>query len=138
VYNWVRANLGIVGTEAACDWTVPYVDFSSPLNARNGITIPLWDLVYHEAILTTYNFSDLRGLLNAGLPQIGRGFGMNEENLKLLQRMSALNKRLAFTEMVQHEFLDSNYQKERTVFADGTTVTVDWEKKTVAITPAID
>jgi hypothetical protein len=135
VYNWVRANLGITGTEAACDWTVPYVDFSSPLNTRNGIPIPLWDLVYHEAILTTYNQADLRGMLNAGLPQIGRGFEMNKENLDLIQRMSNLNKRLAFTEMIKHEFLDSNYQKERTLFADGTTVTVDWEKKTVEVVP---
>ena len=134
VYNWVRANLGIVGTETACDWTVPYVDFSSPLNARNGIAIPLWDLVYHEAILTTYNFSDLRGVLNAGLPQLGRGFEMNKENLDLIQRMSEVNKRLAFTEMVQHEFLDSAYQKERTVFANGTTIMVDWNKKTVEVT----
>ncbi|OQP64689.1 hypothetical protein A3860_18175 [Niastella vici] len=135
VYNWVRANLGIVGTEAACDWTVPYVDFSSPLNARNGIPIPLWDLVYHEAILTTYNYADLRGLLYAGLPQLGRGFEINKENLEMVRRMGDLNKRLAFTEMVKHEFLDSNYKKERTVFADGTTVTVDWEKKTVDVVP---
>lgn len=135
VYNWVRANLGIVGTEAACDWTVPYVDFSSPLNARNGITIPLWDLVYHEAIMTTYNYNDLRGVLNAGLPQLGRGFEMNKENVEMVKRMSELQKRLAFTEMVKHEFLDSNYQKERTVFADGTTVTVDWEKKRVEVAP---
>ena len=91
--------------------------------------------MYHEAILTTYNYSDLRGLLNAGLPQLGRGFEMNKENLDLVQRMSDLNKRLAFTEMVKHEFLDSNYQKERTVFANGTTVTVDWEKKVVEVTP---
>jgi hypothetical protein len=135
VYNWVRANLGIVGTEAACDWTVPYVDFSSPLNTRNGIPIPLWELVYHEAILTTYNPADLRGVLNAGLPQIGRDFEMNKENLDLVNRMSDLNKRLAFTEMTQHEFLDSNYRKERTIFADGTTITVDWDKKTVEVKP---
>ena len=135
MYNWARANLGIVGTEAACDWTVPYVDFSSPLNTRNGIPIPLWDLVYHEAILTTFNPADLRGLLNAGLPQIGRGFEMNKENLGLINRMSDLNKRLAFTEMIKHEFLDSNYRKERTVFANGTTITVDWDQKTVEIIP---
>jgi hypothetical protein len=135
VYNWARTNLGVVGTEAACDWTVPFVDFSSPLSTRNGIPIPLWDLVYHEAILTTYNYSDLRGLLNAGLPQLGRGFEMKKENLDLVQRMSDLNRRLAFTEMVKHEFLDSNYQKERAVFANGTMVTVDWEKKMVEVTP---
>ncbi len=110
-YNWVRTNLGIVGTEAACDWTIPYVDFSSPLNARNGITRPLWDL--------------------------GSRFDPTEENLILINRMSQLNKRLAFTEMIKHEFLDANYHKERFVFADGTTITVDWDKKTVEIIPGL-
>jgi hypothetical protein len=137
-YNWVRANLGIVGTETACDWTVPYVDFSSPLTSRNGITIPLWDLVYHEAILTTYSPADLRGLLNAGLPQIGGNFEANKENLAEVNRMSKLNKRLAFVEMIKHEFLDANYRKERSTFADGTTITVDWDKNEVEIVPGLN
>jgi len=136
-YYWVRTNLGIVGTETACDWTIPYVDFSSPLSAKNGIAVPLWDLVYHDAVLTTYSPSDLRGLLNAGLPQIGSRFDPTEQNLFLVNRMSQLNKRLAFTEMIKHEFLDANYRKERSVFADGTTITVDWDKKTVEIIPEL-
>jgi hypothetical protein len=37
--------------------------------------------------------------------------------------------------MTQHEFLDSNYRKERTVFANGATITVDWDKKTAEIIP---
>jgi hypothetical protein len=137
VYQWAKENLGIVGTETACDWTVPYVDFSSPLKSKNGITVPLWDLVYHDAILTTYNPSDFYGLLNAGMPQIGWGFEMNKENLALIHRMSELNKRLAFSEMTNHEFLDKNYRKERTTFSDGTTITVDWDKNTVQIKPEI-
>ena len=36
-FTWSRNNLGFVGTEAACDWTVPYADFSSPLKTNNGI-----------------------------------------------------------------------------------------------------
>ena len=26
VFNWVRANVGIVGTEDGADWTIPYID----------------------------------------------------------------------------------------------------------------
>jgi len=37
--------------------------------------------------------------------------------------------------MTNHEFLDANYRKERTTFADGTTVTVDWDTQTAAISP---
>lgn len=136
-YNWARNNLGFVGTETACDWTIPYVDFSSPLSANNGITVPLWDLVYHDAILTPYHPGDLRGLLNGGMPQISFNKGIDDESLDLINQLSELNKRVALLEMTKHEFLDKDYRKERTTFSDGTTVTVDWERKSVQIFPAL-
>jgi len=40
-------------------------------------------------------------------------------------------------EMTKHEFLDKNYRKERTTFADGTTVTVDWDANTFEISPEL-
>jgi phage baseplate assembly protein gpV len=43
--------------------------------------------------------------------------------------MAALNQRLAPVEMTNHEFPDKDRQRERTTFADGTTVTVDWSTK---------
>jgi len=46
-----------------------------------------------------------------------------------------LHKRVALLEMTKHEFLDANYRKERTTFADGTTVTVDWDKSSFEISP---
>jgi len=39
--------------------------------------------------------------------------------------------------MIKHEFLDANYRKERTTFADGTTVTVDWNTNGFEINPAL-
>jgi hypothetical protein len=39
--------------------------------------------------------------------------------------------------MTRHEFLDDGYRKERTTFADGTTVTVDWDQGTAAISPEL-
>jgi hypothetical protein len=38
--------------------------------------------------------------------------------------------------MTNHEFLDPNYHRERTTFSDGTTVTVDWDAKSVVVSPA--
>lgn len=133
-YNWSRNNLGFVGTEAAADWTIPYADFSSPLSSNKGIPAPLFNLVYHDAIITPYQPGDLRGLLNGGVSQI-RDFA--PEDLALIRRMSALHERVALQEMTNHEFLDKNYRKERTTFADGTTVTVDWDAKTVEIRPEL-
>jgi len=135
-YNWSRQHLGFVGTEAACDWTVPYADISSPLSPKGGIAAPLFNLVYHDAIMTTYSPGDLHGLLNAGVPQIGAR-GVSEEDLAAIRRMAALHRRVALLEMTNHEFLDENHRKERTTFADGTTVTVDWDARTVAIAPEL-
>ena len=39
--------------------------------------------------------------------------------------------------MTNHEFLDKNYRRERTTFADGTTVTVDWDRKTATVGPEL-
>jgi len=136
-YNWTRNNLGLVGTEAECDWTVPYADFSSPLRISTGIELPLWDLVYHDAILTTYNPEDLRGSLYGGLPQLRETPNIDKDFLNSLNRMIELNKRVALLEMTNHEFLDKNYRKERTTFSDGTTVTVDWDKENVKIYPEL-
>jgi hypothetical protein len=52
-----------------------------------------------------------------------------------IRRMAALHKRVALKEMTKHEFLDTRYRRERTTFADGTTVTVDWDRNTVVIEP---
>jgi len=136
-YNWSRNNLGFVGTEAACDWTVPYADVSSPLSQKKGIPAPLFNLVYHDAIITTYAPDDLHGFLNGGLPQIGARVP-GKEDVEQIRRMCALHRRVALLEMTGHEFLDSKYRKERTKFADGTTVTVDWDSKAVEIRPELN
>ena len=136
-YNWVKNNLGLVGTEAACDWTVPYVDFSSPLNIRDGIEVPLWDLVYHDAIFTTYNPQDLRGALYGGMPQLRGNPKINKDFMNALDRMIELQKRVALLEMTNHKFLDDNFRRERTTFSDGTTVTVDWDKNSIEINPKL-
>ena len=56
-------------------------------------------------------------------------------DVETIRRMAALHKRVGKIEMTNHEFLDKDRRKERTTFADGTTVTVDWDKKTATINP---
>ena len=136
-YDWARTQLGFVGTEAACDWTVPYADISSPLQSKGGVTIPLFNLVYHDAILTTYSPGDRNGFLNAGVPQVGAR-EPGERQLAEIKRMGALNKRLALVAMTDHKFLDEKYRREQSTFADGTTVTVDWDARTVKIEPDVE
>jgi hypothetical protein len=140
-YNWTRNNLGVVGTEAACDWTIPYVDISSPLGPAKCVPVPLFNLVFHDAVITPYRTGDLQnilyGMLNGGLPQVGDLKDELEKNMALIRQMAALHERLALVEMTRHEFLDKNYRKERTTFADGTTVTIDWDANTFKISPEL-
>ena len=139
--TWARHNLGIVATEAGADWTIPYVDL---INQSGGgskaILVPLYNLVYHDAVIVSYGARDqqslLRGILNGGVPELPIT-PTDEQTQTLMRAMMALHKRVGLLEMTRHEFLDSNYRSERTTFADGTTVTVDWDKNSFKIDPAL-
>lgn len=135
-FRWVRNNLGIVGTEAGADWVVPYVDYSSAANAGRCISAPLYGLVYHDAIVTPEGGTGdhLRCLLNGGYPTVGR----NEESMQRMREIAALHRRVALLEMTNHEFLDKNHRRERSTFADGTTVSIDRDAGTVEIEPPLE
>lgn len=146
VLDWTRANLGIVGTEDGADWTVPYVDYAESRFNRNpgsgndatsegAVVAPLYDLVYHDAVVTTGSPSDPRTLLFGHAPQIGRNW--SDEQLASVRRAAALHRRVGLLEMTRHEFLDAERRRERTTFADGTTVTVDWDTGKVEIDPPL-
>lgn len=145
LFRWARDHLGTVGTEAGADWTVPYTDYSSSLGpGKAGIAIPLFSLVYHDAVMTPYspvggearmNREDrpnwLYGMLNGGFPRVG--IEEIDRLRPILDQMTSLHRRVALLELVNHEFLDAEHKKERSTFADGTTVTVDWASKTVSV-----
>ena len=61
----------------------------------------------------------------------------SDRSRDIVARMTALHRRVALLAMTNHEFLDANLRKERTTFADGTTVTVDWDAKTVVVSPEL-
>jgi hypothetical protein len=62
---------------------------------------------------------------------------VDAKTTNLIRQMAALHKRIGLLEMTRHEFLDANYRRERTTFADGTTVTVDWDAKSFKIDPEL-
>ena len=147
VFRWIQKNLGIVGTEAGSDWVMPYVDYTTPRanrgantgtdpNHQDAITVPLYDLVYHDAVVTTGGSGNLRGTLYGWASGLG-GRGGTQTNLDQVRRLTALHGRIGLLEMTNHEFLDKGRRKERTTFADGTTVTVDWDANTVEIRPDV-
>ena len=146
VLRWIRNNLGIVGTEAGSDWVIPYVDYSTSRYNRGAntgtdpdhqdtIPVPLYELVYHDAVVTTASPSNLRAFLYGDAAQLGRGGA--GANATQVRRLAALHGRIGMMEMTSHEFLDPARRKERTTFAGGTTVTVDWDANTVEIRPDV-
>ena len=137
-FRWTRHNLGLVGTEAGADWVIPYVDYSTDAKAGTVISVPLYTLVYHDAIITPEGgMGDyLRCLLNGGYPGVPRDLN-NEKEITIMKTIIALHKRVALLEMTNHEFLDKNYRKERTTFSDGTTVTIDRDAETFEIKPVL-
>jgi hypothetical protein len=146
VCNWVRQHLGVVGTEDGSDWIIPYVDYVTSRDNRNpssgnddtgigAIEIPLYELVYHDAVVTTYSASKPLGFIHASAPQMSSQ--PNAADLDSIRRLAALHARVGLLEMTNHEFLDPQRKKERSTFADGTTVTVDWDTKAVTISPEV-
>jgi hypothetical protein len=141
--NWSRHNLGPVATEAGSDWVIPYVDIVNQSGAVGKcVPLPLYNLVYHDAVLISFGGRNddhknlLMGILYGGVPELPLAANeTDEERLNLIRQMSALHRRVALLEMTNHEFLDDNHRHERTTFADGTTVTVDWDAATVKVSP---
>lgn len=128
-----------------------------------GIPVPLGNLVYHDCIIVPWNWfnnwgipkgedGDLYGALNAGMPYIHpygnslRKIGtdnrtadiemMSDDELRKeldrIRPLCELQAKLYNKEMVKHEFLGS-YRKQKSTYADGTSIIIDLDKNTYEI-----
>jgi hypothetical protein len=145
--NWAGHNLGVTATEAGSDWVVPFSDI---INQSGGlgrtISVPLYQLVYHDAVLVSYGEgwrggkdNLLLGILCGGVPELPVKLDeLDKDSLAQMKAMATLNKRVGLLEMTNHEFLDADRHRERSTFADGTTVTVDWQARSFEIKPDLN
>jgi Family of unknown function (DUF5696) len=141
--QWSRQHLGVTATEAGADWVIPYVDIVNQSGgAGKCVPVPLYNLVYHDAVLVSYGAGRtggeknlLLGILCGGVPELPVSANSNDAIQPLIKKMAALHKRVALLEMTGHEFLNADRSVERTTFGDGTKVTVDWKASTVQIEP---
>lgn len=153
--DFIRSMGGIVSSEEPADWAIPHIDLvhHGPYalvpdpghGPAMGIPVPLFNLVYHDALLLPWSLGKggwgipqndlgyLHGLSNAGLPYLSLHPG--EQELQQVRAMCALHQRVGLLEMTKHEFLDKSFRKQRTTFADGTTVTIDLDKDDFEISP---
>lgn len=142
----------ITSSEEPCDFILnsmalchhaPFAveEIGSEVSTAIGIPIPLFNLVYHECIVTPWwglsgtgwnipvtDWGFLHALLNGGTIY----YDINEsvENIELGKVALKLHEKVAFEELVSHEFLDNSYRKQKTVFANGIAVIVDFDSRT--------
>lgn len=115
-----------------------------------GIPVPFANLVYHDCVFVPWLTEGKGGwgipdgdsgrmhcILNAQTPYLNNSmcpasYETDKTDLKMqiqkVQEVAKINERLYNQELLNHEFLDDNYRVQRTTFADGTRITVDFDK----------
>ncbi len=147
-FDLLRSRGYVVSSEEPADYLVPALDlvhhgpYATYPNIGGGeacgIPIPLFSLVYHDAILLPWEMGPdggwgipkgdsgrLHCLLHAGLPYLGPGADAAE--LERVREAAAWARHCAFAEMTSHEFLDAGKRRQRALFANGAAVVVDFD-----------
>ena len=142
---------GIVpSSEEVTDWAMKSLVFAhygpyefmlyGPDFSRKGLPAPLYNLVYHDCMILPWLMDKKEGedymlyaLLNGGAAYLDMDGDPEvsdealEEMIRRWRTVSALQEKVAKCEMVRHAFLSPDGRKQRTVFSDGTTVTIDFD-----------
>ena len=126
-----------------------------PGSPKKGIPVPLFNLVYHDCLIEPWMMDKvseeedymLYAVLIGGAPYLVRDCAYQntdgsfaggveisiEDQIKRCKVVSDLHEKVAKCEMVRHEMVDGNPEVQRTTFADGTVVTVDFQAQTYQI-----
>ncbi|MBR3692083.1 MAG: hypothetical protein IKL89_05235 [Clostridia bacterium] len=112
-----------------------------------GIAVPFVNLCYHDCVLIPWegcgakdkggtcipdtDWAYLHLIQNAGIPYAATSF--DAEAIERVKFARELQKKLAHCRMLEHTFLDDNYRIARTVYSDGTTITVNFDEDTFTI-----
>jgi Family of unknown function (DUF5696) len=147
--DFIRSFGGVVSSEEPADWAIPHLDLvhhgphaldpNPGQGPAVGIAIPLFSLVYHDALFLPWSLSkgawgipesDLGfyyALGHAGLPYLS--VEPTDEELARVRAVCELNERLALVELVGHEFVGGNVRLQRFSYADGTRVTFNLDEE---------
>lgn len=153
-FDFITAQCGIVSSEEPLAGTVNHLALchhapypTAPhLNggAERGLAVPLFNLVFHDCIFTPWDLHEgaqsvmpngrsgfLYALLNGGLGYLP--IEPTADELEKSAAVSALHKKVGLCEMVSHEFIDGDTQRQRTKFSNGVRVEVDFQQNTWCI-----
>lgn len=128
-----------MGAQVFCHW--------APYFGQTAIPVPLFNLVYHDCVIIPWKMEAgewgipagttgfLQALLNGGMGYMSdtaEGDALLQ-NIAQWRVISELQSHVAMEKMVSHEFLNDARTAQRTVFGDGTRVTVDFAQNTYKI-----
>jgi hypothetical protein len=113
--------------------------------------VPLWELVFHDCIVSTWYWGDASDFLLEAAPEVtpkkdafnvlygtipllwankqGSWVTARDTFLRTYRNTCKLHQAIAGTEMLSHEFLTPDRAVQRTRFSDGTTVVVNFGEK---------
>ena len=138
--EYARSEGILSSSEETIDWAVPSMDLVhrapyETVNEVKGIPVPLSNLVYHDCIVTPWIITGknvgspdncfLHALLNGGAPYLG--IEADKDEISKNRIVCELHKKVGKSEMLKHEFINGNIKRQRTTFADGTSVEVDFD-----------
>ncbi len=139
----LRARNLIMSSETAVDTMIMHMElchhapyYKDYGDKAGGVPVPLLNLVYHDCIVIPWAIKSsddenvdktrfLQALLNGGPCYLD----INADNAELDKTciVSDLQKKVAYKEMVRHEFLNTRRTVERVTYESGVTVTVDFD-----------
>ncbi len=164
-FSYLTSKKILPSSEECSDWAMrelvfahygPY-DFmlAAPDQPRNGLPVPLFNLVYHECMILPWPMDQhpdtedymLYALLNGGGAYLEKdGAYPNTDGVfdtdlpkdlrKAWERTKVvveLQERIAKCEMVSHHFLNHDWKQQETRFSDGTCVRIDFNTQTYAV-----
>lgn len=164
-FEWLLSHNILSSSEEVSDWSIKSLVFchyapyhfmlQKPGSPRDGIAVPLFNLVYHDCVIEPWMMDKLSekedlmlyALINGGAPYLIRegayantdGSFESEFDFTLAEQaerckvVAALHEKVAKKEMVRHELLTADGTRQKSVFADGTEVVVDFENNTYEI-----
>lgn len=164
-FDWLLSQGILSSSEEVADWSIPSLVFchyapyhfmlQAPKTPKEGIPVPLFNLVYHECVIEPWMMDQvsetedfmLYALINGGAPYLIRNgayantdgsFGESvvlemKEHIQRCQVVAALHEKVAMCEMVSHEIIDEKGLQQKSVFSDGTIVFVDFASNTYSI-----
>lgn len=100
----LRRHGWVVSSECGADWSIPHIDAAySITHPGTGVTVPLFSLVYHDALLVHGNGNTLDMALWGQQPLVG--YTTSKRTIAVLQVSSKLFQALATRQMLWHRFL---------------------------------